>query len=243
MTINRGNYQLFMRFLAERENLVCPASVKMTKMHLKKFLEYMGSNPFEQISTNCVGYKRMLLSSGLKIEYVRKNLSETRNFLQWLKDEYAIPITTTWIKRNLAISAKEKNMANLGSAESTEYYSLEDVLKIAKTPVKDLVEERTRAACVFLFLSGARVSAFLSLPIKAVNVQERIIKQWTTLNVRTKLSKSATTRLVNFPNNPILMETIAAWDEKVRAMLPDSAMWFPNIDPKTNEFNTNLAVG
>jgi len=241
--INRGNYQLVTRFLAERENLVCPASVKMTELHLKKLLEYIGPIPLEQISTNCLGYKAALLASGLGLEYVRKNLSETRNFLQWLKDEYGIPVTTTWIKRNFAISAKEKNMANLSSTKATHYFSLEDVLTIVKTPVNTLVEERTRAASALLFLSGARVSAFLSLPIKAVNIKARTIKQWTALNVRTKLSKSATTRLVEIPNYPILIETIAAWDEKVRAKLPDSAMWFPNIDPKTNDFDKNLAVG
>jgi len=109
------------------------------------------------------------------------------------------------------------------------FVTLEEVLSLTAVPVADddLAARRDQAAAVMLFLSGMRVAAFGSLPIGAVDLPSRTIKQWPALGVKTKNGKSATTYLLNIPE---LMAVIEAWDAFVRSRLPDSAMWYtPSI--------------
>jgi site-specific recombinase XerC len=42
----------------------------------------------------------------------------------------------------------------------------------------DLALLRDKAAAALLFLSGARASAFTTLPILAVDLQEKTLRQW-----------------------------------------------------------------
>jgi hypothetical protein len=48
---------------------------------------------------------------------------------------------------------------------------------MAQAPVRSGRERRTRASAVFLFLSGIRVGAFVSLPLMAVDLRERKVKK------------------------------------------------------------------
>jgi len=48
---------------------------------------------------------------------------------------------------------------------------------IAYVPVFMIRDKRLQAAAVFWFLSGIRVGAFVSLPIKAVDIENLTIKQ------------------------------------------------------------------
>jgi hypothetical protein len=51
-----------------------------------------------------------------------------------------------------------------------------------------------------LFLSGARASAFTTLPLSAVDLPARTLRQWPELGVATKNGKRATTYLLPFQN-------------------------------------------
>ena len=77
-----------------------------------------------------------------------------------------------------------------------------------------------------LFLSGMRATAFGTLPIAAVDLPSRTIKQWPALGVATKNGKSATTYLLDIPE---LLRVVEAWDAFVRAQLPPTAMWYTPI--------------
>jgi integrase len=74
-----------------------------------------------------------------------------------------------------------------------------------------------------LFLSGMRAGAFCTMPIQAVDVPHRAIKQWPSLGVETKNGKSATTYLLDIPD---LLAVVGRWDSFVRACLPLTAMWY-----------------
>ena len=82
---------------------------------------------------------------------------------------------------------------------------------------------RDQAAACLLFLSGIRAGALGSLPIRAVDVSNRVLHQWPSLGVRTKNAKSATTYLLDVPE---LLSIVAAWDAFIRARLPETAMWY-----------------
>jgi site-specific recombinase XerD len=68
---------------------------------------------------------------------------------------------------------------------------------MAQAPATQLWEKRIRAAANFMFLSGIRVGALVTLPLAAVDLESRTIKQWPSLGVRTKFGKLATTYLLD----------------------------------------------
>jgi integrase len=77
-----------------------------------------------------------------------------------------------------------------------------------------------------LFLSGARSSAFTSLPIQAVDIKKRCLNQWPELGVKTKNRKRATTFLLPIPR---LLEVVVARDDVVRTELPPTTPWYATI--------------
>jgi integrase len=77
-----------------------------------------------------------------------------------------------------------------------------------------------------LYLSGMRVGAMGTLPIEAVDLAERSVRQWPSLGVYTKNGKAATTYLLPIPE---LLEVVQRWDGHVRETLPPTAMWCPPV--------------
>jgi integrase len=71
-----------------------------------------------------------------------------------------------------------------------------------------------------------RAGAFGTLPIEAVDLSNRTIKQWPSLNVHTKKGKSATTYLLDIPE---LLTVVERWDAFIRAQLPATAMWYTPV--------------
>ena len=107
--------------------------------------------------------------------------------------------------------------------------------KVAMLESVTLFELRTIAAFLFMFLSGMRISAFLSLPIKAFDSEKKIVLQNPTEGTYTKLNKFITTKLLD---NPIMMKRVLEWDAIVREKCPDNSTWYArmtsagNFDPK-----------
>jgi integrase len=116
-------------------------------------------------------------------------------------------------------------------------------------PEGDIALQRDQAAAALLYLSGMRAGALVSLPIKAIDLGEREVRQWPSLGVRTKNDKAATTYLLDIPD---LLAAVTSWDSFARARLPPTAMWYPPIisqwgeqtlsaDPPGKHRNINLA--
>jgi integrase len=84
----------------------------------------------------------------------------------------------------------------------------------------DLALKRDQAAAAMLFLSGMRATAFATLPIEAVDLGEKTIKQWLELVVQTKNGKREKTNLLPIPE---LMNVVEEWDSRVRNLLDSSA--------------------
>ena len=128
-------------------------------------------------------------------------------------------VTTLWLDSLRPARAR-------GHPMKRQAYSVEDVRAIVAVDDDGLGALRTKAATAFLFLSGARIGAFVTLPISAVNLGRREVQQWTDLGVRTKFGKSATTFLLDIPG---LLAVVGRWDALVRAGLPAEAMWYCNL--------------
>jgi site-specific recombinase XerD len=104
------------------------------------------------------------------------------------------------------------------ASDEHECVSLEEVLRLVAVPNDDddLALLRDRAAAALLFLSGARASAFTTLPISAVDLPGGTLRQWPVLGVVTKNGKLATTFLLPIPE---LLAVALIWDDVVRSKL------------------------
>ena len=163
-------------------------------------------------------------------------LLEAKHFFKWLaihKTGYR-SITPAWLE---TFSYKVK----LDVYTDLQSVSEKDINAIAAFSAESLVEKRSLASALFLFSSGIRVRAFVTLPIKAVNLEDLEIYQWTKLGVETKNRKSATTFLIKLD---AAWGPIKEWDEFVRSKLPPEASWFAHISPRTQKLDTEKpAIG
>jgi site-specific recombinase XerD len=113
-------------------------------------------------------------------------------FFAWAQEKYPrvyAAYTSQW-RKTLVVQ-----VAPSAHGQDHELFQLEEVRHVLAAVAPTTAGFfRDRAAMAFLFLSGMRVTAFTTLPILAVNIGRREVRQWPALGVKTKLSKAATTR-------------------------------------------------
>jgi integrase len=167
--------------------------------------------------------KDKVLSPG----YIKKAVRVGKQFLTWLKVHkrgYG-NLSQAWLSTltppRMVIEPKEHQAV-----------TLEEVRAIAGAPTYTLRERRIKAAAVFWFLSGIRIGAFVTLPIKAIKLNDMSLKQWPSLGVRTKFNKHATTYLLDIPD---LLEVVKEWDNEVRSILTSDSLRFAHISTETEK--------
>ena len=94
---------------------------------------------------------------------------------------------------------------------------------------------------VFLYLSGMRIGAFVTMRLKAVNIDKREVKQYPELGVKTKNGKRAKTVLLPIPE---LLPIVKEWDDFLRTELPSEGFWFAPLRADTGQIDkTALHIG
>jgi site-specific recombinase XerC len=239
--INRGNWLLIQEYLNYRKEVdqLLDNSLRLEESWLRHLLEWAQETGFEnapKIRPTLPEYvlDARLDGSGESLSpvYVRKIIRSSYNFLEWLRTHKRgfSALDQAWLDTlkppRMTIEHKEH-----------EAVTIEEIRAIAKAPVETLKEKRIRAAAVLWFLSGIRVGAFVTLPIKGLDLENREIKQWPKLGVHTKNKKHATTYLLNIPE---LIEVVRAWDDFVRTNLSEDFPWFANISPETGELDQDI---
>lgn len=238
--INRQNKLLVDEYLAYRLRFdqLDPKSVRLERTLALHYLTWASEQPFKnapKFDVSLMEYVRDFKSADgreLSPNYRRKIIGSAKTFFTWLtihKQGFR-SITPAWLS-----TLKIRLIQNEFDDQST--VSLDEILQIARTPIKNLIEERVRAGTVFLYLSGMRISAFVSMPVKAVDLTELEVRQSPTLGIRTKNKKSAVTYILRLAE---LFDVVKAWDVKVRAILPPEGFWFAPISPKTGEIDPTV---
>jgi site-specific recombinase XerD len=236
--INRSNWKHVQAYLQFRRevDLILPNSQRLEETWLRHLLEWANEKSFEQVHKIRPTFPEYILTARIGAEniklspvYVRHVVRSARHFFRWLSKHRKgfSAITEGWLD-----TVKPPRM----TIEPTEheYVTIEEVRAIASASARSTKERRIRAAAVFWFLSGIRISAFVSLPLLAVNVGERLVKQFPKLGVRTKFGKHATTALLDIPD---LLKVVQDWDDEVRAALPPKGFWFAHISHETGEID------
>jgi len=238
--INKKNWKLTKAYLEDRLHVdqISVGSWKLEQTYIRYLLEWADSTPFSKALSINPTFPEYMHTARLdgKDEpaspaHTKKVLATARRFFLWLidNDRESRSIKLSWINK-----IKAKRLSDV--PQTKEYVTLEEILKIAQAPAENLVERRIRAATVFWYLSGIRIGAFVTLPIKAIDLENRFVFQFTSSGVHTKNSKSAKTILYPIPE---LLEVCKACDKEIRQVLPEDGFWFPPLLPDTGEINPN----
>lgn len=240
--INRDNWQLTKAYLQYRREVdqLSSSSIRLEETWLRYLLEWAANRPFADGPKIRPTLQEFVLNSRMDGEegqlspiYIKKVIGVGKRFFEWLmkhRRAYSGKITAAWLD-----TLKPPRLEN--EVKEHEAVTLDEIKAIAAAPVTTLRDKRTRAAAVFWFLSGIRIGAFVTLPIKAINISKRTVMQWPSLGVHTKFTKKATTYLLDIPE---LIAIIEEWDCLVREKLPEDAYWFAALSPETGDFDATI---
>ena len=237
--INRTNWELVKKYLQYRKEIdqVSDKTIRLEETWLKYFLTWLDKNSIDQapaIRPTFPEYVQGLLTEEgqdhLSPVYMRKIISSAKRFLEWLirqKRGYFHKVNQAWLD-----TLKLPRLPD--TQDEHEAVTIEEIRAMAKAPVYSMRDRRIRAAAVLWFLSGIRVGAFVTLPIKSVNLERNEIYQWPAYGVHTKFGKKGTTYLLNIPD---LLAVVKEWDEEVRKKLNDTNYWFAPLSEETGTFD------
>jgi integrase len=231
--IRRSNYLLVRRYLQDLGEVyqLSISSLGRYRFYLRHLLHWTGESPFQQASKLRPTFPSYVSSlpgrngeTPLALVTQKKIIELGKRFFTWGKQNYPKEfgsLTTAWLESMRSPRTRETN-------DEHEYVSLEEVLQLIAIShgEEDLAQLRDKAGAAMLFLSGARASAFTTLPISAVDLPARTLRQWPELGVATKNGKRATTYLLPIPE---LLSVAQSWDDVVRSHLPSTAPWYAPI--------------
>ncbi len=231
--INRHNKKLVDEYLNHRKNKdkLDHKSIRLEKSISIHCLTWCAENEFRKAPSLKFDFIDYVEQRGYSQNYSRKLISWTGGLFKWLaiyKNEFH-SITPAWLS-----SFKYKTYPEEFDEEST--ISEDEIATISKLAVESLVEKRVRAGVCFLYLSGMRISAFTSMPIKAVDLQKLEVRQSPNLGMITKNKKSATTYILDIKE---IFEIVYEWDLFVRTKLPADGYWFAPLSPTTGGIDPN----
>lgn len=238
--VNRANYLLVSEFLIFLQDVkqISPASAERYRFYLRHLLLWAMDillSKAHTIRPAFPAYVAALISprgGSLAADTQKKIIEISRQFFKWACLNHTSEfrsISAAWIE--LLRPARHKQVL---VPEEHVFVTVEEAILLAMLPGEegDLAHWRDRAAVARLFLSGERANALVTSPIAAINFQERSVRQWPDLGVKTKNSKKATTFLLPIPE---LLEVAQSWDTYVRANLPGDAPWYALVDSHWGE--------
>jgi len=235
--IDRQNYKLVMAYLDYRRRVMQndPKTIRNAWVSLKHMLQWADAVNFNRAADIRKTFPEYLLTSrndGKDIPLtpgrMEKTLAFARDLFQWAKREHPgrFRLSEAWIQ-SLQV---RKSAGPQSRLKRHEFYTLDEVLKIIERPISDtpsLRYKRDKAALAFLYLSGMRAGAFVTLPLEAVDIARKRILQLPELGVQTKNSKAAITTLLPIPR---LLEAAAEWDAYVHAQSVDPRLaWYTRL--------------
>ncbi|MBL4694551.1 tyrosine-type recombinase/integrase [Candidatus Gracilibacteria bacterium] len=140
----------------------------------------------------------------LSLTYIYNVLRRLKGFFDWLsmQPNYKSKISQIVIE-HLSLSKKETRIAI--QPNKREIPSIEEVIKVIEAiQIKNDVDKRDRALICFTLLTGARISAIISLPILAFDIDTLTVDQNPKNGVKTKFSKRIVTTFFPIDYAPAL---------------------------------------
>jgi site-specific recombinase XerD len=231
--IERQNYLKIKEHLKYLEEVLqlTPASVERYRFYLRHLLLWADDQHFRHVQALRPTLPSYLASlpgkngrGTLASVSQKKILDSSKRFFRWAKVTYPREMNnlpTSWFETLRLPRQPQKSSENV----FVSFQEIQTLVNIS-IPENNLALLRDKAAAAMLFLSGMRASAFTTLPISAVDLDNLTLRQWPELGVHTKNGKKATTFLLNIPE---ILEPVRLWDEFIRKSLPGSSSWYAPI--------------
>ncbi len=254
--INRRNYtetRAYLIFCRDvRQNKV--KSVDLARVALDHLLRWATDTSFSHApeirSVFPVYLAEQKTPAGRKLSpaYIDKLLAITRQFFTWARErrpERYVEVRSDWI-------ASIRSKRTPGRVAEHKLFSLDQVRALVDFAPCSRVERRDRAMAAFLFLSGMRAGAFVSLPVRSVvldykpNGADRpmiLVRQWPDWGVKTKNGKAANTFLLPHPELEDLREIVRDWYNEVSSTIGENGMWWSLIEPDGETFSPDQTPG
>jgi site-specific recombinase XerD len=232
--IHRQNYHDVHAYLRhiEREKQNAPETVKRARSHLRHLLEWSDETPLTKARNIDPTFPTYLLTARadgkdkvLAPASIIKCLTNTRQFFEFAHGEWTLrykAATQSWID----LLQPPRHIRADSRLPIRQYWSLDDVRKIAAVSAATLRQERGKVAVCMLYLSGMRADALASLPISCVDLANNQIMQLPEMGVRTKNRKAALTYLLQIPE---IFDVVKRWDQRVRTLPPES-LWYATLN-------------
>jgi integrase len=231
------------KFLNFREKVFQnkPDTLRVRRHELHHLISWAADRPFPDVSSIEISFPVYLLTArndGKNIPLSPASLAKicdgARLFFDWAKREE--PDRYRQISENWIQSLRPRRASGMQSRlKKHEYWTLEEVLSIARLKLTHIGDIRDQAAICFLYLSGMRLTAFATLSIDCIDISRRRIEQLPEKGVITKNNKAAVTTLLNIPE---LLAIVENWDNKVRSSLSSRCLWYARLSdpsPSTGE--------
>lgn len=233
--IERENYLAVRQYLDfKREvQLRDPLSINLIYVQLKIVLRWLDDLEFtaapvkRPVLPKWVATLDLVRRPGIKVghTWVADVCATARSFFTWLYLQDPIKyrvVSPAWVLTLVPGRQPENPPAERKVVTPDMVRTL---LTVKRAP-DDFILWRNQAAAAFLLLSGMRITAFVSLPLKCVNIAERTIKQFPTEGVRTKNRRAGVTFLLNIPD---LLAVVADWDDYVRTFAGPDDVWYAPV--------------
>jgi len=236
--INRENYLLVRHNLIYRDRVLQndPHTIATYWQSLKHLLQWADKRSLKEANKIMPSFPEYILTarnesfSGAPLDkpltpkYMAKVLSHARAFFDWARthERGFVGISEAWIttlqvRRSFGVQSR---------LQEHSYWRLEDIRKIIALTPGNLREERDIAALAFLFVSGMRIGAFVTLPAACVDVTRRRIEQLPEMGVQTKNHKASITFLLPITD---LLAIVEKWDTRIKS-LQGEYNWYPALN-------------
>jgi integrase len=223
--INRRNHQYAENFLEFQKEVKqnTRGTLDLYSFHLRTLLIWLDATPLTQSHVIKPAFPVHLDNSSNTEQTNAKICQTARAFFSWLKSEYPLQFST--IKQSWILGLKP--IAKPATIKEVKYYSLDEMKQLAAVKAETLIMKRAQAAAAFLYLSGMRARAFLTLPISCVDIERRTVQQLPESGVYTKNNMAAITSLFGVPE---LIEIVSKWHELISKHCPPNSTWYPRLN-------------
>lgn len=242
------DYQIHLKQALGRHDKTIDATLR----HIRQFERLTDHRAFNRVDREAIiGYKQSLMAScnhepQLSASTLVHSFGAMKAFFKWLNAQPGYKS----MRRDLhEYFTPEKRLVKIANAPTEKRVPTKQDLAsmIEMMPVSTLWERRDRAILALLFLTGVRDGALVTLRLKHVDVERRLVIQ-DAREVATKASK--TMRTAWFPVGDLFEQIVIDWVDDLRSSGADGdAPLFPHAfqnrwpgsPPQTFEFLSSAA--
>jgi integrase len=218
--------------------------------HLKAFL---GDKSLHQLKTeDAAGFRQYLETCRYKDRKLSQNtivnmLSQIKLFFEYLQGmkEFSGQIGQEFMGMLSLSPSQKQSRRNIGK-RIKKFPKIPAIRKILSAIDKNKILGRRDSALIsYLFLTGARISAAVTMRIGLLNLKSRVANQDPAKGVEVKFSKLIETTMPDFDNN--IFELLRRWIKELKSLgYTDDDPLFPsaeaNKETGINEFQISKAL-